>query len=217
MDDARFRGSGGGNLPRVRVESVIAAAAVAVGIAACSCPTASADPTSESPPFPIGQMGVPVHARAADGATADITVDSATWLPPGCTTHFAVPTPDSACNVVELTITATSHRFFLFDQSYIFAGYGGGNQPWTHPDDAPQPATLAVDYRRLDKMPPLQSRPARRANRARLRRLRYADRRRPLHHDQRSGATRSLHRSRLDRPHLTRPPRPTSLARQPGL
>ncbi len=157
MDDARFRGSAGGNLPRVRVESVIAATAVAVGIAACSCPTASADPTSESPPFPIGQMGVPVHARAADGATADITVDSATWLPPGCTTHFAVPTPDSACNVVELTITATSHRFFLFDQSYIFAGYGGGNQPWTHPDDAPQPATLAVDYRRLDKMPPLQS------------------------------------------------------------
>lgn len=100
-------------------------------------------------------MGVPVHARADDGATADITVNSATWLPPGCASHFAVD--GSACNVVELTITGTSHQFFQFDQSHIFAGYGGGNQPWTHPDDAPQPSTLAVDYQRLDKMPLLQS------------------------------------------------------------
>ena len=101
-------------------------------------------------------MGVPVHAQTASGATADITVNSATWLPPGCTSHFAAPTDGSACTVVELTITGTSHRFFQFDQSYMFAGYGGGNQPWTHPDDAPQPATLAVDYQRLHKMPPLQ-------------------------------------------------------------
>jgi hypothetical protein len=141
----------------VRAGSVIAAAAVAVVIAACWCPTGSAEPTSDSPPFPIGQMGVPVHARSACGATADITVNSATWSPPGCTSHFANPTYGSACNVVELTITATSHRFFQFDQRYIFAGYGGGNQPWTHPDDAPQPATLAVDYQRLGKMPPLQA------------------------------------------------------------
>jgi len=101
-------------------------------------------------------MGVPVHAQTASGATADITVNSATWSPPGCTSHFAAPTDGSACTVVELTITGTSHRFFQFDQSYMFAGYGGGNQPWTHPDDAPQPATLAVDYQRLHKMPPLQ-------------------------------------------------------------
>ena len=141
----------------MRAGSVIAAAAVTVVVAACSCPTVSADPTPDSPPFPIGQIGVPVHARAAGGATADITVNSATWLPPGCASHFAMPTPGSACNVVEVTITATSHRFFHFDQSYIFAGYGGGNQPWTHPADAPQPSTLAVDYRRLNKMPPLQT------------------------------------------------------------
>lgn len=101
-------------------------------------------------------MGAPVHARAADGATADITVNSATWLPPGCATHFAVPTPGAACNVVEMTITGTSHMFFQFDNRYMFAGYGGGSQPWTHPDDAPRPATLAVDYQRLNKMPPLQ-------------------------------------------------------------
>jgi hypothetical protein len=103
-------------------------------------------------------MGVPVHARSAGGATADITVNSATWFPPGCASHFASPTPGSACNVVELTITATSHRFFQFDQERsMLAGYGGGNQPWTHPADAPQLSTLAVDYQRLGKMPPLQS------------------------------------------------------------
>lgn len=102
-------------------------------------------------------MGEPVHVRSASGATADITVNSATRLPPGCASHFANPASDSGCNVVELTITATSHRFFQFDQRYIFAGSGGGNQPWTHPDDAPQPATLAVDYQRLNKMPPLQA------------------------------------------------------------
>ena len=101
-------------------------------------------------------MGVPVHVRAAGGATADITVNSATWLPPGCASHFASPA-GPGCNVVELTITGTSHRFFLFNQDHIFAGYGGGNQPWTHPDDAPRPATFAVDYQRLHQMPPLQS------------------------------------------------------------
>lgn len=141
----------------MRAGWVNAAAAITVVIAACPCPTGSADSTPDSPPFPIGQLGVPVHARAASGATADITVNSATWLPPGCTSHFATPTDGSACNVVELTITATSHRFFQVNQRYMFAGYGGGNQPWTHPDDAPQPATMAVDYQRLGKMPPLQT------------------------------------------------------------
>ncbi|OBJ07509.1 hypothetical protein [Mycobacterium colombiense] len=129
----------------MRARFVIAPAAVAVVIAACSCPTGSADSTPE-----IGQMGVSVQARAAGGATADITVNSATWLPPGCASHFAAPTPGSACNVVEMTITATSHKFFHFNQRYMFAGYVGGN-------DAPQPATMAVDYRRLGKMPPLQT------------------------------------------------------------
>jgi hypothetical protein len=138
------------------MESVIGAAAVAVAIAASSCPTGSADPTSESPPFPIGQMGVPLNVRAADGATADITVNSATWLGPGCTTHFAAPTPGSACSVVEMTVTGTSERFFQVNYRNMFAGYGGGGQPWTHPDDAPQPATLAVDFERLQKMPPLE-------------------------------------------------------------
>ncbi len=102
-------------------------------------------------------MGVPVHARAASGATADITVNSATWFPPGCASHFASPTPGAACNVVEMTITATSHQFFKFNHFNMFAGYGGGSQPWTHPDDAFRPATLAVDFQRLGKMPPLQS------------------------------------------------------------
>ncbi|MGV0049777.1 hypothetical protein ACRU43_11150 [Mycobacterium colombiense] len=134
----------------MRARVLSAAAAVAVVAAACSCPTGSADSTPESPPFPTGEMGVPVHVRAAGGATADITVNSATRLPPGCASHFASPASDPGCDVVELTITATSHPFFHFNQRYMFAGYGGGN-------DAPQPATMAVDYQRFDKMPPLET------------------------------------------------------------
>lgn len=102
-------------------------------------------------------MGVPLHARSAGGATADITVNSATRLSPGCASHFANAAGDPGCSVVELTITGTSEHFFEFDYVNMFAGYGGGNQPWTHPNDAPQASTLAVDYRRLDKMPPLQA------------------------------------------------------------
>ncbi|MGV0041139.1 hypothetical protein [Mycobacterium colombiense] len=134
----------------MRARVLSAAAAAAVVAAACSCPTGSADSTPESPPFPTGETGVPVHVRAAGGATADITVNSATRLPPGCASHFASPASDPGCYVVELTITSTSHPFFHFNQRYMFAGYGGGN-------DAPQPATMAVDYQRLDKMPPLQT------------------------------------------------------------
>ncbi|UMB69117.1 hypothetical protein [Mycobacterium paraterrae] len=139
----------------MRAESVVAAAAFIAAVAACSYPAASAD--SESPPFPTTQGGVPLHARSAPGATADITVNSATRLPPGCASHFANPAGDPGCTVVELTITGTSEYFFQFNYANMFAGYGGGNQPWTHPDDAPQAATLSVDFQRLDKMPPLQS------------------------------------------------------------
>jgi hypothetical protein len=55
-----------------------------------------------------------------------------------------------------MTVTGTSERFFQVNYRNMFAGYGGGGQPWTHPDDAPQPATLAVDFERLQKMPPLE-------------------------------------------------------------
>jgi hypothetical protein len=54
-----------------------AALAATLAVAACSAaPRGAADPTPQPPPFPIGQMGVPVHAKAASGATADITLNS---------------------------------------------------------------------------------------------------------------------------------------------
>ncbi len=111
-----------------RVASAVVATAVAatlaVMVAGCSSPSrSSADPTPQPPPFPIGQVGVPVHVKAASGATADVTLNSATWLTPG------------GGDVIELTITGTSPRPFSYNEIYVVAGYGGGDQPFTHPND----------------------------------------------------------------------------------
>ncbi len=70
--------------------------------------------------FPVGQVGSPVHAKAASGATADVTLDSASW---------------QGFPLIELTITGTSAQPFKYDETYIVAGVGGGDQPFTHPND----------------------------------------------------------------------------------
>jgi hypothetical protein len=56
-------------------------ATLAIMTAACSSPPSSANPTNDTPPFPIGQIGTPVHAKATGGATAHITLNSAAWFP----------------------------------------------------------------------------------------------------------------------------------------
>jgi hypothetical protein len=111
----------------------------------------SANPSTDTPSFPIGQTGVPVHVKAGRGATAEITLNSAAWFPPGCAGGFA-------CNVVELTITGTSPTPFNYNEIYVVAGYGGGDQPWTHPNDAHWlGGSYAVNYQKINKLPPLRS------------------------------------------------------------
>jgi hypothetical protein len=62
--------------PKVRIAIV---ATLAIISAACTSPHGTADPrTTETPPFPIGQIGTPVHVKASSGATADVTLNSAT-------------------------------------------------------------------------------------------------------------------------------------------
>jgi hypothetical protein len=98
------------------VKIAFGAAAVALGavVGACSssAPRGAADPP---PPFPIGQLGAPVHAKAASGATADVTLNNAMWFPAGCSGGWE-------CNVIEVTITGTSAQPFKYDDTYIVSG-----------------------------------------------------------------------------------------------
>lgn len=114
-------------------------------IAACSvAPDGTADPSTETPPFPTGQIGEPVHVKAASGATADATLNSATWLTPG------------GGDVIELTIRGTSPTPFSYNDTYVVAGYGGGNQPFTHPNDDHWVGASPGNYSKNGK-PPLGS------------------------------------------------------------
>jgi hypothetical protein len=85
-----------------------------------------------------------MHAKASNGATADITFNGISW--PG-----GLP-------VVELTITGTSTQPFKYLDSYVTAGYGDGPQPWTHPEDAHRVgANPGFKYEANNKLPPLGS------------------------------------------------------------
>jgi hypothetical protein len=87
-------------------------AAATLALAACApTPHGAADPTPQ-PPFPMGQIGTPVHVKESSGATADITLNSATWFPPGCSGGWS-------CNVIELTITGTSPTPFKYNETYV--------------------------------------------------------------------------------------------------
>jgi hypothetical protein len=135
--------------PKVRLAT---AATLAIITTACSsAPHSSADPSTETPPFPIGRVGTPVHAKAASGATADITLNSAAWFPPGCSGGWS-------CNVIELTVIGTSATPFKYNETYVVSGYGGGDQPFTHPNDNHwRGGDDMVDYTKINKMPPLRT------------------------------------------------------------
>ncbi len=134
------------------VARIVAVAAATVAVASCSTsPHSTADPTPQPPPFPIGQVGAPVHAKAASGATADVTLNSAKWFPAGCAGGWE-------CNVIELSITGTSATPFKYEDIYIVSGYGGGDQPFTHPtDDHWLGADFNVNYAKINQMPPLRT------------------------------------------------------------
>jgi hypothetical protein len=136
-------------MPRpVRHRVAPAIAALAVAVAACSAPPhGSADPTPQQPPFPIGQLGAPVHAKAASGATADVTLNSAKWFPAGCAGGWE-------CNVIELTITGTSATPFKYEDIYVVWSY----EPFTQPNNNNWlGADFNVNYVKINQMPPLRT------------------------------------------------------------
>lgn len=126
----------------MRLGAGIATALLGIAAAGCGSDSAAA-PTTEPPPPPyVGRVGVPVHAKASNGATADITLNSASWVGSGA--------------LVELTMRGTSPQPFKYYDEYVTAGYGGGPQPWTHPDDSNRwGANPAFNYSAINKLPPL--------------------------------------------------------------
>jgi hypothetical protein len=130
----------------MRVARIVAIAIAAM--AACSAPPhGAADPTAQQPPFPIGQMGSPVHVKESSGATADVTLNSATWFPAGCAGGWE-------CNVIELTITGTSATPFKYEDIYVVWSY----EPFTQPNNNNWlGADYHVDYTKINKLPPLRT------------------------------------------------------------
>jgi hypothetical protein len=120
-----------------------------LAVAAVGCATggsSAAPPTTESPPSWVVQTDVPAHAKASNGATADITFNGISWLLDSC-----------GCAVVELTITGTSAQPFKYNDSFVTVGFGDGQQPWTHPEDAHRwGANPAANYTKINKLPPLR-------------------------------------------------------------
>jgi hypothetical protein len=118
--------------------------------AGCAADPPATPPPTEAPPSYVGQVALPVHARATSGATADITLNGATWVPAPCAGGWG-------CAALEVTITNTSALPFKYSEDGVSASFGGGPQPWTHPEDSNLiGASTDVNYIAINKMPPLR-------------------------------------------------------------
>ena len=58
--------------------------------------------------------------------------------------------------MIELTISGTSPTPFSYNEIYVVAGYGGGDQPFTHPNDDQWVGGSWGNYEKIGK-PPLRS------------------------------------------------------------
>lgn len=126
----------------------IGALAATLALAAClTAPPAAADPTSQQSPFPTGKSGATIHVTEYSTATADITLNNATWVSSGCS-------GGGGCNVIELTIAGKSDRPFSYSQTYVTAA----SSPWKQdPNRDIEGGSSLVDYQRINKTPPLRS------------------------------------------------------------
>ena len=135
----------------MRVRAGIAVAVVGISsVVGCASNSPAQPTTTEPPPRYVGQVDMPVHAKASNGATADITLNGVSWIPERCA--GALP-----CAVVELTFKGTSAQPFMYYEPYVTAGYGHGPQPWSHPNDSNRVGgDPMVNYAAINKLPPLR-------------------------------------------------------------
>jgi hypothetical protein len=133
----------------VTTRTVLSAAlAPLLAIAACiTAPHGIADPTTQQSPFPTGKAGSTIHVTEYSTATADITLNNATWVSSGCS-------GGGGCNVIELTIVGKSDAPFSYSETYVTAA----SSPWRQdPYRDIQGGSSMVDYQKINKTPPLRS------------------------------------------------------------
>jgi hypothetical protein len=123
--------------------------AILLAIAACTtAPQGNADPTTQQSPFPTGKSGSTIHVTEYSGATADVTLNNATWVSSGCSSG------GGGCNVIELTVVGKSDAPFSYSEAYVT----GASSQWKQdPYRDIQGGSSAVDYQRINKVPPLRS------------------------------------------------------------
>jgi hypothetical protein len=127
---------------------VSAVLAILLAIAACTtAPHGNADPTTQQSPFPTGKSGSTIHVTEYSGATADVTLNNATWVSSGCS-------GGGGCNVIELTVVGKSDASFSYSEAYVT----GASSQWKQdPYRDIQGGSSVVDYQRINKLPPLRS------------------------------------------------------------
>jgi hypothetical protein len=125
-----------------------AALATLLAITACvTAPHGTADPTTQQSPFPTGKSGTTIHVTEYSTATADVTLNNATWVSSGCSGV-------AGCNVIELTIVGKSDAAFSYSETSITAA----SSPWRQdPYRDIQGGSSMVDYQKINKTPPLRS------------------------------------------------------------
>ncbi|WP_062909452.1 hypothetical protein, partial [Mycobacterium avium] len=90
--------------------------------------------------------GTTIHVTEYSTATADVTLNNATWVSSGCP-------GGGGCNVIELTIAGKSDKPFTYSQASITAA----STPWRQdPYRDIQGGSSLADYQQLNKTPPLR-------------------------------------------------------------
>jgi hypothetical protein len=118
-----------------------------LALTAClTAPHGTADPTPTTSPFPTGKSGSTIHVTEYSTATADVTLNNATWV----SSCYG----GGGCNVIEVTIVGKSDSSFSYSQTYITAAAS----PWRQdPNRDIQGGSSMVDYQQINKTPPLRS------------------------------------------------------------
>ncbi|SKD35642.1 Uncharacterised protein [Mycobacteroides abscessus subsp. massiliense] len=90
-----------------------------------------------------------MHARATDGATADVTLNEVAWIP-NC--RGSLP-----CVSVKLTLAGSSSLPFKYNESFVVGCYATTAQPWVDADHKNCPgADPMINYASINRLPPLR-------------------------------------------------------------